>query len=476
MKRAVAYARYSTDKQYDTSIEKQLEDIREYCKKKGYTIVGEYIDKAESAAKEDRPAFQRMLVDAKKGLFDVVVVHKLNRLARDRYLSVVTAHELKKYNVTVESVLEPIGEDPVGQLLWGILDAVNEFERLNTIQEVKMKMRPLALQGYWLGGRTPFGFRAVKVKDETGKTHTKLEIDEEEAKVVRRIFDLFIQGYGFKQIAEMLNREGIKKRGHKWYFSAIAEIVRNPRYAGMHFWSKGTKKNHRITREDAIFVEGPAIISKETWQKAQERLTKRTRGRERHYNYALRGIAYCECGAPLWGDKKRIHMYICKRYKEDPSKHVSISATRLEKYVKGYIRRILESDVDFERLAESINDYIRETMIGGAKSKEELVIKLQEYQQELENLTEALAKTPPVAQQAILKKINEVSAKIEETNMSLNRFETYHEITPEKLRNIYSELVKLLEEDFEVTAKRVIKKVVVYKSGYIHIEPNFSLQ
>jgi len=96
MRRAVAYARYSTDKQYDTSIEKQLEDIREYCKKKGYTIVGEYIDKAESAAKEDRPAFQRMLVDAKKGLFDVVVVHKLNRLARDRYLSVVTAHELKK--------------------------------------------------------------------------------------------------------------------------------------------------------------------------------------------------------------------------------------------------------------------------------------------------------------------------------------------------------------------------------------------
>ena len=60
--------------------------------------------------------------------------------------------------------------------------------------------------------------------------------------------------------------------------------------------------------------------------------------------------------------------------------------------------------------------------------------------------------------------------------MSLNRFETYREITPEKLRNIYSELVKLLEEDFEVTAKRVIKKVVVYKSGYIHIEPNFSLQ
>jgi len=92
MKRAAAYARFSTEKQYETSVEKQLEDIREYCEKKGYTIVREYIDRAESAAKEDRPAFQQLLADARQKLFDVVVVHKLNRFARNRYLSVVAAH------------------------------------------------------------------------------------------------------------------------------------------------------------------------------------------------------------------------------------------------------------------------------------------------------------------------------------------------------------------------------------------------
>lgn len=159
MKRAVAYARYSTDKQYDTSIEKQLEDIREYCKRKGYRLVKEYVDRAESASKEDRPAFQELLQDARRQMFDVVVVHKLNRFARNRYLSVVASHELRKYNVSIESVLEPIGEDPIGQLLWGILDAVNEFERLQTIQEVKMKMRPLAAKGFWMGGKNPFWFQ-----------------------------------------------------------------------------------------------------------------------------------------------------------------------------------------------------------------------------------------------------------------------------------------------------------------------------
>ncbi|MBC7122543.1 MAG: recombinase family protein [Pseudothermotoga sp.] len=269
MKRAVAYARFSTDKQNDTSIEKQLEDIRAYCAKKGYVIVNEYVDKAESAAKEDRPAFRQMLLDAKKGLFDVVVVHKLNRFARDRYLSVVSAHELKKCGVEVESVLEPISSDPVGQLLWGILDAINEFERLNVIQETSMKMRPLAQKGYWLGGRTPFGFKAEKVAVD-GKTHTRLVVDPQEAPVVRLMFDLFLKGLSFKKIAETLNRQGYTNRGKEWKFSAVAEIIRNPRYAGLHYWGKGTKHKHRITRDDAIVVNGPAIIDQETYKKVQD--------------------------------------------------------------------------------------------------------------------------------------------------------------------------------------------------------------
>lgn len=468
MKRAVAYARYSTDKQYDTSIEKQLEDIKKYCEEKGYVLVKQYVDKAESAAKEDRPAFRQMLQDARKGLFDVVVVHKLNRFARDRYLSVVTAHELKKYNVTVESVLEPIGDDPVGQLLWGILDAVNEFERLNTIQEVKMKMRPLAQKGYWMGGRVPYGFKVVKVKDEVGKTHSKLEISEEEAHVVREIFELFLQGYTFKRIAEKLNEKGYTNRGKKWTFSIISEIIRNPRYAGMHFWGRGTKKNHRIMREDVILVEGPAIIDKETWKRTQERLKKYVQSRNRKYDYLLTGLVFCECGAPMHGSKQTIPVYMCKNYKQDTKKHVQISAQRLENYVKGYLEKMLTT-IDFKRLAESINEYMKSSVLNPQKL-EALLRERQKCEEAISNLTFALAKTPPIAQNVILEEIDRHTKRIEEIDKLVTKNDEYKEVTPDQLRQVYDSLLNLMNKDLGEVVHKLIKRVIVYKSGYIEIE------
>ncbi|MEM2120617.1 MAG: recombinase family protein [Archaeoglobaceae archaeon] len=473
MKRAAAYARFSTDKQYDTSIEKQLEDIREYCKKKGYQIVKEYVDKAESAAKEDRPAFQQMLRDARQHLFDVVVVHKLNRLARDRYLSVVTAHELKKFNVEVESVLEPIGSDPVGQLLWGILDAVNEFERLNLIQEVKLKSRPLAAKGYWLGGRVPFGFKAVRVTDESGKQHTTLVVNEEEAPIVQKMFELFLQGLSFTKIAETLNEAGYTNRGKPWHFSAVSEIIKNPRYVGQHFWSKGTKTNHRIIREDAIFVNGPAIIDKETWQKAQERLQKYVRTKPAKYHYVLRGLVFCECGAPMYGNFSRFAYYRCKHYAENPSQHVSVSAPRLEKFVHTKIARMLSENIDFERLTQAIND-IHAEMTYDIGDVNDLVKQQQEYMQMIENLTTALAKTPAVAQQIIIEKLNEYNAKLEEINKKINYAAKFkRSLTVDEVKELFEFLQRNLNENFELVVRKLIKSVTVFKSGFIEIEMSF---
>jgi site-specific DNA recombinase len=476
VKRAAAYARYSTDKQYDTSIEKQLEDIKAYCERKNYVVVKTYIDRAESAAKEDRPSFRQMLQDAKKHLFDVIVVHKLNRLARDRYLSVVTAHELKKYGVEIESALEPIGSDPVGQLLWGILDAVNEFERLNTIQEVKMKMRPLAEKGYWLGGRIPFGFKGVKVKDEAGKTHTKLEVNEAEASIVREMFYLFARGFSFKKIARILNEKGFTNRGKEWTFSAVSEIIKNPRYVGMHFWGKGTKRNHRIVRKDAIFVEGPAIVDKETWEKVQERLKKYVKGRERRYNYIFTGIAFCECGASLHGSFQKIPVYVCKHYKVNAQNHVQISAKRLEGYVRGYLQKILNPEnIDFERLAKSINEYFEESTLSFDEI-ERFLEERKECEEAISNLTTALAKTPPVAQQKILDEIEKYSCRLTEIDETLREAsKDKKKVTAEELRELYSKLFSALNENFEEVVKRMIKRITVYKSGYIDIRSEFQM-
>lgn len=475
MKRAAAYARYSTDKQYDTSIEKQIEDIREYCRKKGYVLIKEYVDKAESASKEDRPAFQQLLQDAKKGLFDVVVVHKLNRFARNRYLSVVAAHELKQHGVTLESVLEPISDDPVGQLLWGVLDSINEFERLNLIQEIKMKMRPLARKGYWMGGKPPYGFEIVKVVDEAGKEHSQLAINEEEAVVVRKMFELFLQGYSYSQIAGILNKAGHKRRsGKPWTFSNVAEMLKNPRYAGQHFWGRGTKKNHRIVRDDMIVINGPAIVDVETWRKAQERIKQYTRRRQIRHNYILSRLIFCECGAPMHGTFTTVATYRCRHYKQNTSQHAAISVAKVESFVIGKIRRILNADIDFEHLTNIINEITREKRERKGNTPE-LMSQAEEYSKAINRLTEALAKVDPLAQGHILKQINEYSARLREVQEKLQEIGQIREITVEEVKSVFEQMKADFEQNPEKVVRQFIKKVVVYKGGYIEVETTFSL-
>ena len=105
---AVIYARYSSDSQRDESIDGQIRECKEFAERKGYTIIGEYIDRALSARTADRPEFQRMIKDSEKKLFDTVLVWKLDRFSRDRYDSAHYKHVLNKNGVKVVSAMENI--------------------------------------------------------------------------------------------------------------------------------------------------------------------------------------------------------------------------------------------------------------------------------------------------------------------------------------------------------------------------------
>ncbi|RLA98117.1 MAG: recombinase family protein, partial [Deltaproteobacteria bacterium] len=155
MKRAVAYARYSSDVQSDTSIEAQLEKIKEYCAQKGYQLVKEYIDRAVSAATDKRPAFQQMIKDAEQRMFDVVVVYKLDRFARNLYDSVVYTKKLEEAGVALESVTEPITHDIAGKFFRNVMSAINELYIENLKQELRDKALIVARKGYFMGGIPP---------------------------------------------------------------------------------------------------------------------------------------------------------------------------------------------------------------------------------------------------------------------------------------------------------------------------------
>ena len=125
--KAVIYARYSSDNQREESIEGQLRECTAYCAKNDITILRTYIDRALSAKTDNRPDFQRMIKDSAKGLFDVVIVWKLDRFARNRYDSAHYKAQLRKYGVKVLSATENISEGPEGIILESMLEGMAEY-------------------------------------------------------------------------------------------------------------------------------------------------------------------------------------------------------------------------------------------------------------------------------------------------------------------------------------------------------------
>ena len=125
--KAVIYARYSSDNQREESIEGQLRECKEYAEKNSITILSTYIDRALSAKTDNRPEFQHMIKDSAKGLFDIVLVWKLDRFARNRYDSAHYKATLRKNGVKVVSATEAIAEDSTGILLESLLEGYAEF-------------------------------------------------------------------------------------------------------------------------------------------------------------------------------------------------------------------------------------------------------------------------------------------------------------------------------------------------------------
>lgn len=129
--KAVIYARYSSDSQREESIEGQLRECKEYAERNGITVLSTYIDRALSAKTDNRPDFQRMIKDSANGLFDIVLVWKLDRFARNRYDSAHYKAILKKNGVKVVSAKEAIAEDSTGILLESLLEGTPSFIPLN---------------------------------------------------------------------------------------------------------------------------------------------------------------------------------------------------------------------------------------------------------------------------------------------------------------------------------------------------------
>ena len=284
---AVAYARYSSAGQRDVSIEQQLQDIRAYAQREGYTLVHEFADHARSGFTNvsARTEFQAMIAAAQDGLFDTVLCWKVDRFGRSREDSAIYKGQLSRLGVSVVYVMEPIPEGAAGVLTEGMLEAIAEWYSRNLSENVKRGLSDNARKCLY-NGTTVYGYDGIR--------NEKYQINEAQAAVVRQIFALYIDGYSLAEICRILNSAGQRtESGNIFTINKIHNILKQERYLGVYIYG-----DYRIP--DGM----PAIIDPDTWEQAQRMKQKTGRHYEKNpVDYILTGKAFCgHCGKPLVGD------------------------------------------------------------------------------------------------------------------------------------------------------------------------------
>ena len=344
--RAVIYARFSSARQQEQSIDGQVRYCTQYAEQRGYQVVDIYADRAISGTTDERPEFQRMIADAKLHKFDYIIVWKLDRFSRDRYASAMYKHELKKNNVKVLSATEGIGEGDESVILEAILEAMAEMYVKQLSQNVTRGMREAALQGHHASGTAPYGYRT---EDK------KLVIIPEEAAVVKYVFEQYAKGVSKREIADKLNAQGLRTHtGAPFHFNSFQRMLKNEKYIGTFRWSD-------IVIEDSC----PAIIDKELFAKCQQRINanKRNVGRKAKtkIEYLLKGKLFCGlCGAPMTGDGgtsktgKQHHYYTCNARKKGECDKAREQKGYIEWYIVEQTLEYVLQPARLEYIAENV--------------------------------------------------------------------------------------------------------------------------
>lgn len=287
--KAVIYARYSSDNQREESIEGQIRECTAFAQKNGITILHTYIDRAFSAKTDNRPEFQHMIKDSSKKLFDMIIVWKLDRFARNRYDSARYKAQLKKNGIKVVSATESISDGADGILLESMLEGMAEYYSADLSEKVVRGMTENALKCKFNGGTLTLGY---KIDEEQ-----YFQIDETTAPFVTEAYKRYDDGSTMTEIRDWLNEQGVKNtRGKPMNYNSVQHLLSNRRYIGEYVYRE-------IVTPDGI----PAIISQDLFDRVQEKLAKNKKAPARHKaedDYLLTTKLFCGyyCGAYLCGE------------------------------------------------------------------------------------------------------------------------------------------------------------------------------
>ena len=286
--KAVIYARYSSDNQREESIEGQIRECTAFAEKNGITILRHYIDRAFSAKTDNRPEFQNMIKDSGKKLFDMIIVWKLDRFARNRYDSARYKALLKKNGVKVVSATEVISEGAEGIILESVLEGYAEYFSADLSEKVVRGQTENALKCKFNGGTIPIGYT---IDDDQ-----LFQIDPMTSPFVLEAYKRYDTGSTMKEIRDWLNAEGVTNTlGKPVTYNSVERMLKNRRYIGEYVY------------KDVVIPDGiPAIVPQDLFDRVQQKLEQNKRAPARHKaedDYLLTTKLFCGyCGALLFGE------------------------------------------------------------------------------------------------------------------------------------------------------------------------------
>lgn len=476
--RVALYMRYSSNSQdYGNSIEAQEKALKKYCEDNDYKIVRKYVDRARTGTNDGRESFQKMVDEAKHKEFELVLVHKFDRFARNIGDTYKYRNELLDYGVKVISITEYFGEGAEGELMEGFQAVLAEYYSKNLAREVRKGMDIVASKGLHTGGIPPLGYY---VGDDR-----KLHINESEATIVRYIFEMYSKGYTYNSIAKELNLRGYKtKTGREFNSASLNTILHNRKYIGEYVYNRRVQKNrrgkcnsHKNKSEDEIIriPNGvPRIVDDETFDKVQKRLEankRKTTTYKPNSSYLLSGLVECGvCGFHYQGNTRAsggknnsiYSSYRCgkKQNHKGGCCNTEIEKNRLENFVLEQLQKYLFTDEAISHITDLVNEHNKDL----ASLKSEDVIR---YEQELTsvnkqiaNLTNAIALG--VAEETFIEKINtlQITKKELEARMAECSNKKPLEVSEEQIRRALSNFKEYVKENNTVEIKAFINAYI----------------
>ena len=379
---AVVYARYSSHRQGEQSIEGQLAEARRFAEAHDLTIIHEYCDRAQTGRNDNREQFQLMLADAAKRAFDALIVWKTDRIGRNKEEIALNKYHLKKNGVKIFYIAESIPDTPEGIILEAVIEGMAAYYSEQLSQNIRRGQRASAVKAQSIGGNRPLGY--VTDSDK------KFVIDPETAPTVRMVYELYAEGKTIAQIVRILNGKGLRTlHGRPFTNNSLRTMLKNEKYIGVY------------TYKDEIRIENaiPPIVDEETFYKVQE-LLKYNQKAAAHKNskvdYLLTERLFCrKCGAMMVGvcgtshTGTRHHYYSCVEQRKKHCDKKSVRREWIENLALKYVIELLKDESLLEFIAENTYQYYLSQNTETAYT-ESLRSALSDVEKSISNLVKAL--------------------------------------------------------------------------------------